>query len=81
MLKKSLKKFFIFTSIIEWKAGIDIQKIFKFEKFKLDPEFVYQWDILNTSLKMTISLDSYIENKLFFDKNYGKEYYRDNFEL
>ena len=73
MLKKLTKKVLLYLyRSSDGKLASIFRKIFKFEKFKLDPEFIYQWDISNTSLKMTISLDSYIENKLFFDKNYGK---------
>lgn len=54
------------------KLTLLLGKIPYFDRFRLDSEFIYQWDILNTTLKMTVSMDSYIERKLFFNKNYGK---------
>ena len=73
MLKKLIKNALLYLyRSSDGRLALIFRKIFKFERFKLDPEFIYQWDVSNTSLKMIVSLDSYIENKLFFNKNYGK---------
>ena len=72
VLKILLQKTILFLHRSEFVIKSKIFKHFlRIEKYKLDKYFLYEWQVLSSSVVMNVNLDSYIESKLYFNTNYG----------